>query len=212
MRGIIMTATFRCLSARPSCVRVLCVLLVVASAARAGAQPAAADRDAAVPARVTVSGELVATYGPEDPGFFNYATYAYEPLRNVRATLDASYAVATALLLGGGLVLFGAGFFGFLSPDLFVLALVTAVVNGMFDYSTGLLRATGAGLGISVTGIAGPGGGSAEKPVGLVYIGVACLGRETILRRNLFSGNRTAIRTATVDASLALATEALLTG
>lgn len=80
------------------------------------------------------------------------------------------------------------------------------------EMANGLLRATGAGLGISVTGIAGPGGGSAEKPVGLVYIGVACLGRETILRRNLFSGNRTAIRTATVDASLALATEALLTG
>lgn len=90
MRGIIMTATFRRLSARPSCVRALCVLLVVASAVRAGAQPAAPGRDAASPARVTVSGELVAIYGPEDPGFFNYATYAYEPLRNVRATLDAS--------------------------------------------------------------------------------------------------------------------------
>ncbi|MFC7734336.1 CinA family protein [Roseomonas sp. GCM10028921] len=80
------------------------------------------------------------------------------------------------------------------------------------EMAAGLLRATGAGLGISVTGIAGPGGGSAEKPVGTVYIGVACLGRETILRRNLFSGDRAAIRAATVDAALALATEALLTG
>lgn len=80
------------------------------------------------------------------------------------------------------------------------------------EMATGLLRATGAGLGISVTGIAGPGGGSAEKPVGLVYIGVACLGREIILRRNLFTGDRAAIRASTVDASLALATEALLTG
>ncbi|MBB5693484.1 CinA family protein [Muricoccus pecuniae] len=80
------------------------------------------------------------------------------------------------------------------------------------EMATGLLRATGAGLGISVTGIAGPGGGSAEKPVGLVYIGVSRPGGETTVRRNLFSGDRAAIRAATVDASLALATEALLTG
>ena len=37
-----------------------------------------------------MGGEVVATYGPDDPGFFNYATYAYEPLRNVRLMFDAS--------------------------------------------------------------------------------------------------------------------------
>ena len=79
------------------------------------------------------------------------------------------------------------------------------------EMAAGLLRATGAGLGISVTGIAGPGGGSAEKPVGLVHIGIARLGHGTLLRRNLFPGDRAAIRAATVDAALDLASEALLT-
>jgi nicotinamide-nucleotide amidase len=37
----------------------------------------------------------------------------------------------------------------------------------------GIRKRTGATLGIGVTGIAGPGGGTPEKPVGLVYIGIA---------------------------------------
>ena len=37
----------------------------------------------------------------------------------------------------------------------------------------GIRRRTGATLGVGVTGIAGPGGGTPEKPVGLVYIGIA---------------------------------------
>lgn len=40
--------------------------------------------------RVAVAGEVTATYGSRDPGFFNYATYAYDPLRNVRVLIDAS--------------------------------------------------------------------------------------------------------------------------
>lgn len=40
--------------------------------------------------RVSLAGELVATYGSDDPGFFNYATYAYDPLQNVRVVVDAS--------------------------------------------------------------------------------------------------------------------------
>lgn len=41
------------------------------------------------------------------------------------------------------------------------------------EMAEGIKRLSGADIGISTTGIAGPGGGSVEKPVGLVYIGVA---------------------------------------
>lgn len=56
---------------------------------------------------------------------------------------------------------------------------------------------------VSVTGIAGPGGGSAEKPVGLVYIGVAFPGG-TSVSRELFDGDRRAVREQTVARALEL--------
>lgn len=53
----------------------------------------------------------------------------------------------------------------------------------------------------SVSGIAGPGGGSPEKPVGLVYIGVCCNATTTSFR-HLFSGDRTTVRNAAVTCAL----------
>jgi len=50
-----------------------------------------------------------------------------------------------------------------------------------------------ADVGLSITGIAGPGGGTSRKPVGLVFIGLAGLGR-TFAKRCLFPGTREAIR------------------
>lgn len=55
--------------------------------------------------------------------------------------------------------------------------------------------------GISVTGIAGPGGGSAEKPVGLVYIGVK-LKKKILIRQYNFPGGRDRIRRRTVATAL----------
>ena len=51
----------------------------------------------------------------------------------------------------------------------------------------------------STTGIAGPGGGTAEKPVGLVWIGIATP-NGTLARRYHFSGDRLSVRRQTVDA------------
>ncbi len=52
---------------------------------------------------------------------------------------------------------------------------------------------TGADYAISVTGIAGPGGGTLEKPVGLVYIAVTD-SKSVIVSKNLFVGDRESVR------------------
>ncbi len=56
----------------------------------AAAQSPAPDATPGATERISVGGEITATYGSEDPGFFNYATYAYDPLQNVRLVFDAS--------------------------------------------------------------------------------------------------------------------------
>ncbi len=56
--------------------------------------------------------------------------------------------------------------------------------------SEGVLRLSGADIGVGITGIAGPGGGSAEKPVGTVYISVAVKGQETRTRLFHFAYGR----------------------
>jgi nicotinamide-nucleotide amidase len=58
-------------------------------------------------------------------------------------------------------------------------------------------------IGLSVTGIAGPTGGTPEKPVGTVYICVSCKG-QTFVRHFLFDGNREEIKKQTSDAALML--------
>jgi nicotinamide-nucleotide amidase len=62
----------------------------------------------------------------------------------------------------------------------------------------GALSRSRAHIAVSVTGIAGPGGGSAEKPVGLVCFGLARNGAPAITESHIFPGDRTAIRAATV--------------
>ncbi|HEV2098832.1 MAG TPA: CinA family protein [Stellaceae bacterium] len=59
-------------------------------------------------------------------------------------------------------------------------------------------------LAASVTGVAGPGGGSAEKPVGLIHIGVARRGWAPRTERRIFPGDRTAVREAAVRLALGL--------
>lgn len=63
-------------------------------------------------------------------------------------------------------------------------------------------------LAVAVTGIAGPGGGSAEKPVGLVHFGIARKGGVVRTEHRIFPGDRAAVRRATVAHALALLLEA----
>ena len=74
--------------------------------------------------------------------------------------------------------------------------------------ASGALARTRAEVAVSVTGIAGPGGGTANKPVGLVYLGLAKAGAAPRHRRHLFSGDRGAVRLASVSAALGLLAEA----
>ncbi|MFN3075286.1 MAG: CinA family protein [Alphaproteobacteria bacterium] len=72
-------------------------------------------------------------------------------------------------------------------------AVSEAVARAMVE---GILRVCPVNLALSVTGIAGPDGGSENKPVGLVHM-AACLRQQTPLhRRFLFPGDRTAVREA----------------
>jgi nicotinamide-nucleotide amidase len=66
----------------------------------------------------------------------------------------------------------------------------------------GALARSRAAIAIAVTGIAGPGGGSAEKPVGLVWFGCAAHDGATETESRIFPGDRTAVRAATVEHAL----------
>lgn len=61
------------------------------------------------------------------------------------------------------------------------------------EMAEGIAKISGTDIGISTTGIAGPDGGSEEKPVGLVYVGIFIDGRTRVTRLNL-TGDREKIR------------------
>lgn len=71
------------------------------------------------------------------------------------------------------------------------------------EMATGALKALQTDVTVSVTGIAGPGGGSAEKPVGTVWIGVADA-HSSCAQKFLFEGDRQQVREQTVYAALDL--------
>jgi nicotinamide-nucleotide amidase len=95
------------------------------------------------------------------------------------------------------------------SPDLITRhgAVSAEVAQAMAE---GALARTPAHIAVSITGIAGPDGGSPEKPVGLVYVGVAAKGEPThVLECRFGDIGRTGIRLASVREALGLARKAV---
>ncbi|MBV9750625.1 MAG: nicotinamide-nucleotide amidohydrolase family protein [Acetobacteraceae bacterium] len=78
-------------------------------------------------------------------------------------------------------------------------AVSEAVALRMAD---GALQRSKADLAVAVTGIAGPGGGSPEKPVGLVWFGAGRRGSAPWAERKVFPGDRADVREATVRRAL----------
>ncbi len=70
--------------------------------------------------------------------------------------------------------------------------------------AAGALERSDAHVTVAVTGVAGPGGGTVEKPVGTVWFGLAVTGLEPVAERVVFPGDRAAVRQATVLHALGL--------
>jgi nicotinamide-nucleotide amidase len=81
------------------------------------------------------------------------------------------------------------------------------VVIGMAE---GGLARSNADIVVAITGVAGPGGGTAKSPVGLVYFALACKGHETVHQRCLFGDlGRAAVRQSAMHQALDMIEAAL---
>lgn len=103
--------------------------------------------------------------------------------------------------------------------ELLEVSLETLTVHGAVSAQTaremaaGALAHSRADIAIAVTGIAGPGGGTAEKPVGLVWFGLAVKGKEPRAEKRLFpGGERALVRRESVATALELVLEAAYAG
>ncbi len=81
-------------------------------------------------------------------------------------------------------------------------AVSEAVARAM---AQGAVAASHADVAVAITGIAGPGGGSADKPVGLIHFAATRRGGITLHRREIFTGDREAVRTQAVLVALEMA-------
>ena len=91
-------------------------------------------------------------------------------------------------------------------------------LNGAVSEKVAIAMAEGAlahslaDISIAVTGVAGPGGGSKDKPVGLVHLACAGRGRRTVSNRQVFPGDRADIRDATVQTAFTMLRRAATRG
>lgn len=79
------------------------------------------------------------------------------------------------------------------------------------EMAKGACKASGADISISVTGLAGPGGGTKETPVGTVFMG-CCYKGKTIAKEFHFTGNRMRIREQTTAHALAMLRDCIIMG
>lgn len=84
-------------------------------------------------------------------------------------------------------------------------AVSTEVAKAMAE---GGVKNSNAQIAVSLTGVAGPGGGTDTKPVGLVHFACAREGRDTVLFHEVFPGDRNAVREASVLQALKMLTDA----
>lgn len=77
------------------------------------------------------------------------------------------------------------------------------------EMAQGARALLGVDVAVSVTGIAGPGGGTAEKPVGLTYIALVGPDQLQIVERHVWDGDREANKAASAEAALLLLRRAL---
>ncbi|MCX6665955.1 MAG: CinA family protein [Euryarchaeota archaeon] len=76
------------------------------------------------------------------------------------------------------------------------------------EMATGIKNRSQADIGIAITGIAGPNGGTKDKPVGLVYIAIAT-SKNILVKKFVFSGDRLQIKENTCNAALVFLLECL---
>ena len=72
----------------------------------------------------------------------------------------------------------------------------------VIQMAEGALKNSGASIAVAVSGVAGPGGGSEEKPVGTVWLAWAMREKSTVTLANLFSGDREEVRKQSVQKAL----------
>lgn len=78
------------------------------------------------------------------------------------------------------------------------------------EMATGVRELFGATFALSITGIAGPGGGTVDKPVGLTYIGLAGPDDLMVIQRHIWEGDREAVKAASAEAALKLLLDTVL--
>jgi nicotinamide-nucleotide amidase len=150
-----------------------------------------------------------------------YWVFASEILSLAEIVLDACRArgwhVAIAESCTGGLVAAALTAVPGSNPaksEMLGVPSATITAHGAVSAETTAAMAQGAivraavDLAISITGVAGPGGGSAEKPVGLVIFAVARRGGDCRTHRHVFPGDRTAVREAALKVALGLLADA----
>ena len=75
--------------------------------------------------------------------------------------------------------------------------------------AAGARRAAGAAIGVAITGVAGPDGGTKKKPVGLVFVAVSGPGKASAVKKQDIHGPRESVRSRAATSALALLKETL---